>query len=261
MNYSKNPFFSVTCISLLALLPVKTTVSQDYRSDLTSILERELEQIDVATLEFINGSSRLDKKVNDSIFFPSYWTVYTDMVFKSFDYTDAAAKELLKDKNKFRAYGFEIKPPQNGLRINLVDSAFLVETIYPFLTNTMKVFINQNIKEFSLPDSDPTEVLQCAIFWESFCVQNPNFMLIETATYHYRQWHLKNLLLGTKDSPSYDENGRIKRIYLDTFLKLIKDFPSSKTALIVKELLVVLEANNYIYDDKTRALIASKLAL
>ncbi|WP_282043138.1 hypothetical protein [Winogradskyella flava] len=205
----------------------------NFEKELSELKSDEISTLNKATdlfKDYISKSHNNSQK--DSLFMP-YFNHYN------------LGRVLLKNEaeNIINNYGFKKIQKEEKEYLVPVQSDYLEANVITYLSEPMKKFCRQQLKEFN--DSEDLETIASnALWWEKFNAENPNFFLKEMTNYHYKNWHLKNLISGTRTVKVFRENDKLTDQAETVYLRIVANNPESDTAKIIKEYLVLLEKNN-----------------
>lgn len=207
----------------------------DFESGLRNLKNKKISSLDSATLlfqKYIAKTNNLSQK--DSLFQPY------------FNFYNLGRKLLPYERNEvIEQFGFK-KVISNGIEVLIPTSSGYLETnIIHHLSEPMQKFCNQQLKEFN-EVKDLATIGSHAIWWENFNTEHPDFFLKETTTYHYKNWHLRNLLSGTEQIRIFINKNQLSENALKVYNELIANNSKTKTAKIIREYLDVLKKNDFI---------------
>jgi len=115
----------------------------------------------------------------------------------------------------------------------------------------MQKFCRQQLKEFT-DNNNLQTIAQNTIWWEFFNRDHPNFFLKSMSTYHYKHWHLKHLLLGTRDINVFNDQDKLLTKTSQVYRTILNNYSSSDTANILKKYLAVLKRNDMIKNEEVK---------
>ena len=124
------------------------------------------------------------------------------------------------------------------------NSDYLSDNVLLYLSKPMQAFCEQQLKEFEDPNT-LKEIAHHTIWWENFNSKNPTFFLNEMTNYHYKEWHLKNLILGSVFISVFDDKNIVTQSSLNTYKEVVLEYPNSSTSKIIERYLVLLGKNNF----------------
>ncbi|MFK7932693.1 MAG: hypothetical protein AB8G22_04235 [Saprospiraceae bacterium] len=203
-----------------------------FESELAALDDQKIESIDLATELFQKYATQTEHLgQRDSLFMP-YFNVYN------------YGRSLLQNEevSTIEKYGFAFG--QNSKK-SLVPhpSQYLSSNIIVHLSPEMQSFCNQQLKEFSDTPSLAT-IAANALWWEDFNQKYPDFFLKEMTDYHYKNWHLKNLLMGTNQVAVFSPDGKLLDKAEQVYQNVLKEHPNSQTSNVLVEYLELLQKDN-----------------
>jgi len=203
-----------------------------FEVELNELNNQDISLIDNATELFQKYTSRTSNKNEiDSLFLP-YFNIYM------------SGRDLLKNEGNelVEKYGFIRKSEKGKEYLTPTKSEYLEANIIGHLSQTMQDFCNQQLKEFNDKASLET-IANNTLWWERFNKNNPDFFLKEMTKYHYKNWHLKNLLAGTKGAPVFTPEDSISKKALEVYSTILKNSPKTETANTLRIYLDLLKAD------------------
>lgn len=234
----------VTSILLLLFSCGETHQHQEtvQERSLVTAFQTELDRLDHSAINSIDSATYLFQefakssnfsKQRDSLFFPyfAYYNIGCELL-------------LYEDTSLIEKYGFRKKSKDGKSFLDPSYSSYLNENIIQYLSKPMQEFCHQQLREFD-DSTDIKTIARNALWWEEFNRQNPEFYLKEMAVYHYKNWHLSNLLKGTRDQMIFDEGGVLLEEVSEVYHEIITDHSESVTAKSVVEFLSILEKNGF----------------
>lgn len=223
---------------VLAVTVGKITGQDTTDGSILATFEKMLDQLEKDKLSSLDKATDLFKEHalatdnlagRDSLFMP-YFTFYN------------LGRTLLLDQpqDSLSKYGFRKEVRTSKTILTPTTSSYLTNRIIPYLSEPMQSFCNQQLKEFDGYATLAT-IAQNTLWWEHFNQHNPDFLLKEMTVYHYKEWHLKNLLKGTRSVLVFDSNAMLTNEALLIYQKTIDTYPKSKTVAILIEYLSLLK--------------------
>lgn len=217
-----------------------------FEDELSLLDKSALASIDKATDLFGKYAKAADNKQKIDSLFQPYFVSYSNigtLLLKT-------APDSLISK-----YGF-VKTERGG-KIAIVPSyhPYLQENVLRYLSPTMQDFTEQQLKEFT-SNKTLAQIGTNTIWWEQFNTNNPDFFLKEMTTYHYKYWHLKNLMNGTTSVKVYMEEDVILAEALMAYKKIIADYPETSTAQVLVSYLKLLNESKGVKTDKVKDYLA-----
>ncbi len=209
-------------------------------TSLVATFEKALDQLEKSKLTSLDKATDLFKEqalatdnlaTRDSLFMP-YFNFYN------------VGRTLLLDQpqDSLSKYGFRKEMRSGKTVLTPTTSPYLTNRIIPYLSGPMQAFCNQQLREFDGYATLET-IAQNTLWWERFNQQNPDFVLKEMTVYHFREWHLKNLLKGVPSIPVFDSGNMLTKEAQVLYQRLISENPDSDTAMVLTAYLALLEKN------------------
>lgn len=205
----------------------------DFQRALSNLDVDEVNSIGVSTdlfKEFVGRTKHVPQK--DSLFMP---------FFQSYN----MGRSLLvgKDKEMISSYGFITKGIDGVVHILPSKSEYLQTNVIHHFSPHMQQFCNQQLQEFE-EDPNLDIMLHNTLWWEKFLKNNPGFFLERMTRFHYKNWHLKNLLTGTRLVEVFTEDGIFKDEAKSAYQKFIDNNKDSEISEVLSSYLDVLSTNN-----------------
>jgi len=210
--------------------------------DLATLFETELNQLNPNEISALDLATSLFKKYvqktqdleeRDKFFIP-YFNFYNN----------GSKLRLNQGQDIIHQYGFRKVTNEEKSYLVPTESSYLKDNIIQHLSKPMQTFCVQQLKEFESP-KDLETIAKRTLWWGNFNQENPNFLLKEMADYHYNNWHLKQLLSGTKNIAVFEKNDKLASEALTLYQKLLKQNPNSNTAKTIATYLDLLKENNW----------------
>ncbi len=201
--------------------------------ELNALNKSEINSLDQATAIFQKYANKTSDVNDKDALFQPYFMFYN------------AGRKLLinKDAKLIASYGFTKKEADGKASLTPTNNEYWENNITKHFSEPMKQFCHQQLKEFD-DGKDLETVAINAIWWEKFNERNPSFHLKEMTDYHYKYWHLKNLLLGKGAIIVFTKENQLSEEATSVYEYIISEHPQTATAKIVKNYLALLKKNN-----------------
>ncbi|MFK7970939.1 MAG: tol-pal system YbgF family protein [Bacteroidia bacterium] len=207
-------------------------LSANFENALANINDSTTQSLDKATALFQEYALKTENLAQrDSLFMPFFG-------FYNIGRTLLAEEPM----DVVERYGFERVKYKGEPAIFPVPHEYWDTNILQYLSKPMQQFCNQQLSEFLAPKNLKTMAAN-TIWWENFNKQHPEFFLKEMTTYHYKDWHLKNLLEGTEFVSILDKENKLKEEARSVFQRVLEEHPESETAKAIRERLDEIEIN------------------
>ncbi len=206
---------------------------KNFENQLSTLDTKEISSLDQATKLFQDHVVQTNNLSQRDSLFPPYFNFYN------------LGRNLLIGESDatINQYGFS-KHQRNAKEFLLPSSpGYLEKNVIHYFSPPMQKFCKQQLKEFNDVQSLNT-FARNAIWWETFNQENPDFFLKPMTSYHYKNWHLKNLLAGTNTIKVFTQENLLSEEANKTYQTLLKDHANSQTANTVRTYLELLNKNN-----------------
>lgn len=139
------------------------------------------------------------------------------------------------------------------------DLDFIYRIFYRTCSESMRKFMDQYQLEtpsFWLIDNELMislqELTEWILTWNYFIFKNPDFLLKDKAITSIRK-ELKIILDGTSKRKAFNQDDRLRDAFRETYEYIFKNFPASQIGSRFKAYYDILEENEFILNDETRA--------
>ncbi len=206
---------------------------QSFEADLAQLDRTKLTSIDSATHLFRHYAQLSTNGAQIDSFFMPFFDLYN------------IGRDLLKEapSEVIASYGFDEITKGDESSILPVRSTYLDTNVIRFPTRPTQKFSSCILQEFE-EQVDLKYFARSSIWWEEFNRAHPDFFLSEMTTYHYKQWHLRNLLAGMDDAIVFDTNGQLSPGVMNLYEEVIRNHQGSETAEVLASYLEVLKKGN-----------------
>ena len=139
------------------------------------------------------------------------------------------------------------------------DLDFVYRIFYRTCSASMRKFMDQyqlEVPSFWLIDNELIIALQeltdWILTWNYFIFNNPDFLLKDKAISSIRK-ELKIILDGTSKRKAFDQDDQLRDDFKKTYEYIFKNYPTSQIGSRFKAYYDILEENEFILNDETRA--------